>query len=231
MHRLLLVSTLVATAACASAPPPPPLTPQVQPGPAAGATPRRVLVLQASCGSIEFRCPREYIATVDQIVRSSLEFSGYALVSAEQLRNQTRSRHETHEASTTTTESSTTTTVVRPLDFDDRVTTEGATTTTTESSTIVLDGPGFDDLSVTERQEVLAKAGADAVVSIRMIVGALQAGWTPNQNVEVMVKLGVEQGDAMVWASRCMASSNDFSTVTGALENAARCAVYGGTGR
>jgi hypothetical protein len=91
----------------------------------------------------------------------------------------------------------------------------------------VLDGPGFDDLTIDARHAVMEKSGADSVVSVRIVVGGQLGLWVPNQSVEVMVKLGVNQGDTMAWASRCTASSNDFSTVTLALENAARCAMRG----
>jgi hypothetical protein len=96
---------------------------------------------------------------------------------------------------------------------------------------VVLDGPGFEDLSVDERKEVLDKTGADAILSVRIVVGGQIGVWVPNQNVEVMVKLGVNLGDSMAWASRCTASSNEFATVDAALEQAARCAIYGGTGK
>ena len=61
------------------------------------------------------------------------------------------------------------------------------------------------------------------------MVGGKMGVWVPNQNVEVMVRLGVNRGDEMAWASRCTASSNDFSTVSAALEHAARCAMHGAT--
>ena len=94
----------------------------------------------------------------------------------------------------------------------------------------MLDGPGFDDLSIDERHEVLAGSGADGVLVVRIVVGGQVGVWVPNQNVEVTVRLGADQGDVMVWAARCTASSNDFSTVDAALENAARCAIHGATG-
>jgi hypothetical protein len=226
MHRYFILAMLVA---CTR--PAPQLVPQVQPGPAQGAKPARVLVLQTNCGSLEFKCPKNYIATVDTIVRSTLEFSGLKVVNAEDLRLQTRQRHEEHETTETQTSSQSATHVERTLAPDDHITNESQSQSTTEKTTVVLDGPGFDDMTPAERDEVMAQAGADGVLVVRVVVGAMELGWTPNQNVEVMVRLAVNKGDTMAWASRCMASSNDFSTVTAALENAARCAVYGGTGR
>jgi hypothetical protein len=230
LPRFALSVVFVALAACT--PTPPALVPQVQAGPAVGVRPNRVLVLQAACGSVEYRCPKEYGHTVDTIVRSGLEFAGFGVVDSEALRTQTRQRHEEHTTVTTGETSQSHTDVEQDLNpFDTHTTTTGQTTSQTETDFVVLDGPGFEDLSVDERHQVLAKSGADAVVSVRIVVGGQVGMWTPNQNVEVMVKLGVNQGDAMAWASRCMASSNDFSTVTAALENAARCAIHGATAR
>jgi len=219
------------TACVPAAQQPPVLHPEVQQGPASSAKPNRVLVLHAACGSVEYKCPREYLDTVDVIVRGGLEFAGLGLVESDTLRNQTRQRHEEHSSTTTTNDSQSTTKVVRPLDFDDSVASNHHSNSTTQTSLVVLDGSGFEDLSVDERRDVLAKSGADAVLSVRIVVGGQIGVWVPNQNVEVMVKLGVNMGDSMAWASRCTASSNDFSTVTAALENAARCAIYGGTGK
>jgi hypothetical protein len=222
---------VIAVAACAPRTPPV-LVPQVQGGPANGARPTRVLVLQASCGSVEYRCPQEFGQTVDSIVRGGLEFAGYSVVGSEQLRAQTRQRHEEHTATSDTSSRGSHTDVEHDLDpFDEHTTTTDHRELRTEHHLIVLDGPDFEDLSVAERHQVLASSGADSVVSVRIVVGGQTGVWRANQHVEVMVKLGVDHGDAMAWASRCMASSNDFSTVSAALENAARCAIHGGTGR
>ena len=72
----------------------------------------------------------------------------------------------------------------------------------------------------------------DWLVVTRVIVGAQQGlvPTQPYQTVEVMVRLAVNRGDTMAWASRCAATSSDAMTVTTALEQAARCAVFGGTG-
>jgi hypothetical protein len=227
-HRSLLVLGLVG--ACTPARPPA-LHPDVQHGPASGVKPNRVLVLQAACGSVEAKCPNEYIDVVDAIVRGGLEFSGLNLVESEKLRNQTRERHEEHDSSTSTKTSQTDTTIEHPILFDEHSHVTNHTTTADEHSKIVLDGSGFEDLSIDERHEVVAKSGADAVVVVRIVIGGQVGVWVPNQNVEVMVKLGVNQGDSMAWAARCTASSNDFTTVNAALENAARCAIYGATGK
>jgi len=220
----------LALVACAPTPPPA-LFPQVQSGPAASVHPNRVLVLQASCGSIEYHCPAEFAKTVDTIVRSGLEFAGYAVVDSESLRKDTRQRHEEHTTADAASSSQTHVDDEHDLNpFDNHTTTTSSSTSHSNSSLVVLDGAGFEDLSVDDRHETLGKSGADAVASVRIVIGGQMGAWTPNQNVEVMVKLGVNQGDSMAWASRCSASSNDFSTVTAALENAARCAMHGATG-
>lgn len=231
LFSALVLSSLAAAGACTAQRQPPVLHPQVQPGPAANAMPSRILVLPAACGSVEAPCPQSYVTAVDTIVRGGLEFVGHNVVESEALLNQTRQRHEEQDTKTTMESRQSQTDYERALGFDETVTSQSSGTTVETNRRVVLDGPTFEDLSVTERHEVLAKAGADAVVSTRIIVGGQIGVWTPNQNVEVMVKLGVQQGDAMAWASRCLASSNDFSSVDAALEAAARCAIYGATGR
>ena len=207
------------------------LRPQVQLGPASHEQANKVLALSATCGSVEFECPEEYVAVVDGIVRSTMDFAGYTLVEPRTLRAETRDRQETHEKEVVESESASTTKVDRTLDFDDNIDSRHSSRTTRTHSVTVLSGSNFEDLDVATRKQVLADAGADSVLTVRIVVGAEVGVWAPNQNVEVMVKLGVEGGDSMAWASRCIASSNDFSTVNAALENAARCAVYGGTSR
>jgi hypothetical protein len=226
----LAIAAGLLAAACAARPAPV-LYPEVQRGPAAGASPRKVLVLTASCGSMEYRCPREHTDTVDGIVRNALDLAGYALVAAETLRHHTRQRHETHEHERTTDQASSSSHDERTLAPDRRFHSEQASVTERQSSVVVLDGPGFEDLTVAERRQVIAEAGADAVVTVRVVVGASTGVWSPNQTAEVLVKLALDGGETMAWAARCQASSNDFASVTAALEHATRCAMRGATGR
>ena len=231
MTRLHLLLLSVALAACHEAPPPA-LVPEVQPGPAAGAHPGRVLVLAATCGSVEYHCPSDFARTAGTIVKSGLEFAGYTVIDSDGVRLEPRQRHEEHTTVTATSEShDETRTEGNILPVGEHTTSSGVTHDETDTDKIVLDGPGFEDLTVDQRREALARAGADAVLSIRIVVGGTTGVWRPNQNVEVMIKLGVNQGDTMAWASRCVASSNDFTTVTAALEHATRCAVHGATAR
>lgn len=185
--------------------------------------------MPAACGSVETPCPESYLTAVNTIVRGGLEFAGHNVVETEGLLKDTRQRHEEQTTNTTTESSQSRTDYDHPI-FDEAVTHQSSSTRVEQRRHVVLDGPTFEDLSVTDRHQVLQEVGADAVVSVRIVVGGVMGVWVPNQNVEVMVKLGAQQGDAMAWASRCMASSNDFTTVDAALEAAARCAVYGATG-
>ena len=231
LASLVSLASLASLTGCANQRQPPVLYPQVQPGPAAQARPTKILVLPAACGSVETQCPPSYITTVDTIVRGGLEFVGHNLVESETLLNHTRQRHEEQSARTVTDSSDSRSETERTLAFDESVNHQADSVHTEQTRTVTLDGPVFEDLSVTERHELLREVGADAVLSVRIVIGGSIGVWVPNQNVEVMVKLGVAQGDEMAWASRCMASSNDFTTVDAALEAAARCAIYGATGR
>lgn len=210
---------------------PPVLRPEVRYGAGQQIKPARTLVLPASCGSMEARCPREYVDTVDGIVRSSMDFAGYTLISTDELKAETRQRHEEHETETAISDTSASTRVENPFDFDELVENRNHSETTVERSKVVLDGSAFEDLSVSERKAVLAEAGADGVLVVRIVMGAETGVWAPDQTVEVTVKLSVVTGDTMAWAARCSASSNDFSTAAAALENAARCAMDGATSR
>ncbi|HEY4177951.1 MAG TPA: hypothetical protein VGM90_13985 [Kofleriaceae bacterium] len=226
MKRIGIPIALLLAACVAQVRPAP--TPEVQGGPAEGARPGRILVLEPSCGGLEEKCPQTYVRTVDNMVRASLEFKGLAVVDPDHLRLETRQRHETREVADATSHEDTATN----SGFDHSVRSTKDTSSSSEKTTIVLDGPGFDDLTPAERDAALDQAGADSIVVTRVVVGA-QQGWNPNvpnQTVEVMVRLAVNRGDTMVWASRCSASSSEYSTITAALEQATRCAVYGGTG-
>ena len=205
------------------------LHPEVQRGSAA--QPGKVIVLSAQCGSVERRCPDSYSAAVDEIVRSNLEFGGYALIDPTTLQDGTRDRHEVRE-STDVNEKTEAKTSHDTFGVRTGGTTgSGQTWRVTEKKTVVLDGPTFDDLSIEARRSVIARSGADSILTTRIVVGANAGVWSPDQNVEVQVRLGQGPDDTMLWASRCTASSNDFATVNAALESATRCAMMGATGK
>lgn len=226
-----LVSVLLclSTAGCGGAPSAVVLHPEVTRGPATVAAGTRVLALRAFCGSAEYPCPPEYADTVDAIVRGGIERWGYQVVASEQLVKETRARHETRTSETTTDAARVRTDHSTDLSpFNSHTTTDTNRVTRKEGSTVTLDGSTFADLTPDEQREVITSARTDSVLTVRVVVGGQLGVWVPNQNVEVMVKLAAKDGDAMAWASRCTASSNDFATVSGALEHAARCAVQGG---
>ncbi len=191
--------------------------------------PRLVLALDADCGSMEFTCPDQYKGTVDNIVRASMDFVGYNLIPEQQVRPETTKRHETHNKSTKSVSTASNETTDGTLEFE-RTRVRSTTRNEAQStSTIVLEGSRFEDLSVLDREEVLSQVGADAVLTVRIILGANYGSWSTKQIAEVMVKLSGPDG-GMLWASRCAASSENYATLTAALEAATRCAVYGGTG-
>ena len=94
--RATTASLLVLAAACASKQPGAVLAPQAMIGPAAG-PPGRVLVLTASCGSLEAQCRDSWAPAVDAIVTGSLDFHGYNTIDPAALRKDERTRHETEE--------------------------------------------------------------------------------------------------------------------------------------
>ncbi len=116
------------------------------------------------------------------------------------------------------------------MPFDRTVTTGSESERSQQTTTTVLTGASFDDLTVPQQKAVLAEAGADAVVVVRVVIGAHHGAWQ-GQNVEVMAKLAVDSGATMAWASRCNADSGAFANVSAALEHATRCAIQGATGR
>ena len=94
----------------------------------------------------------------------------------------------------------------------------------------MLEGARFEDLTLEDRERLTALAQAGSILTTRIVVGANYSNWTVAQNVEVMVKLASPTTGAMLWSTRCTASSAQFASVDAAIENAARCAVSAFTG-
>lgn len=199
------------------------LHPELRRGPAYGSKVTRVLVAPPTCGSIEHPCPDEYVALVDAIVRSGLEFQGYSALAPDELLLTTRQRTETRDDETVTRSTTTTKTgwIVVPVAEKTRTDSEERTV----KKHIELVGSTFDDLPPAERRALLAEAGASGVATVRLVVGATQGTWSPSQDVEVVVKLTAGDGERMVWASRCIAPSRSFTSARAAIEQAARCAM------
>lgn len=197
----------------------------------------RVLVMSATCGSVEHECRDTWAPAVDELVMTGLEFHGYPTIDPASLRKDERQRTETTVAGETTTvsdSSSTTKTaelvLVIPLLGTTTSDAHSVKVVNSHQKTIVLEGARFEDLTLADRQQLTDAAKADSVLTSRITVGANYSNWRVAQNVEVMLKLASPTSGKMLWSTRCEASSEQFASVDQAIENAARCAVGALTG-
>lgn len=227
-----LALTLVVTSACGGAPARP-LAAESLRGPAAGPS-GRVLVISASCGSLETECRETWAPTVDQIVLGALEFRGYDTIDPASLRKDERVRDERIDESTEKTtvdaksnDEGTAIIGIIPLGGSTQATHQSEVTIRRQRQrTVLLVGAQFDDLVLADKRAVMQLAGATTVATTRVIVGANYGSWNVvAQNVEVVVKLAAADTGDMRWSARCIASSADYSNVEIAIENAARCAA------
>ena len=207
------------------------LHPEVMRGPAAGPS-GKVLVITATCGALETECRNTWAPTVDQIVLGGLEFRGYSTIDPQSLRKDERKRHEhieEHDSKTQHQDSSTgggaALIGVLPFIGGGGSWNTSLTIHSSRHKTVILDGANFDDLRLEDKQALMQMAGASTVATIRVVVGANYGTWSAAQNVEVIVKLAAAETGDMRWASRCIASSQDYPNVENAIENAARCAA------
>jgi hypothetical protein len=199
--------------------------------------PGRVLVMSATCGSIEHECRDTWAPAVDGLVMSGLEFHGYPTIDPASLRKDERVRTETTVAGETATVSDSTTHVTS-ADLVLVIPLLGAATTTSHSvrvvnshqKTVVLEGEQFEDLTLADRQQLTDAAHAGSVLTTRITVGANYGNWSVAQNVEVMIKLASPVTGRMLWSTRCAAGSEQFASIDQAIEQAARCAVGAFTG-
>jgi hypothetical protein len=230
-HRLAMLVFFVSAVAACGTPAQRPLGAQVAVGPAGG-PPGRVLVMSASCGSMESQCRMGWAQSVDGIVVGGLEFHGYATVDPAALRKDEAERTET----TITTESreerqseSASTEVgavfIIPVVASGTSASRSLTIKESREKTVVITGATLEELALPDRQALMALAGAESVLTTRIIVGANYSNWTRAQIVEVMIKLSDARDGAMRWSARCAASSADFASADAAIEGAARCAV------
>ena len=211
------------------------LTTRIKVGAITGPSGRRLVQVQlrmaaALTGQLIWarRCSMEIggLLATDLDTAEAGEFAGYALVQPDQLKLDTRGRTEEIVTMEAQSSSHGSTSYEKTLSRDSTSTSDGSQQSSSRTTTTKLDGSIFEDLSVADRQEVIRQSGADAVATVRVVIGGLQMSWTSgNHNVEVMVKLGVNQGDTMAWASRCIATSEQFTTIEAALEAASRCAM------
>jgi hypothetical protein len=231
--RSTLPASIVVVAACGgtSAAPLRPLHPEAMHGPVAGPA-GRVLVITATCGSLEAECRDTWAPTVDQIVLGALEFRGYDTIDPQTLRKDERKREERIEehnssASNQSSESGGGLGLIGVLPIAGAGGSSSSTITISQSRhrTIILSGANYEDLRLEDKKALMSLAGAGTVATTRVVVGANYGTWKVAQNVEVIVKLAAADTGEMRWSTRCMASSTDYPNVEAAIENAARCAA------
>lgn len=229
----ILAPLLLAACGGAMAPAaqPRPLVAESLRGPAAGPA-GRVLVITATCGSLDTECRNTWAPTVDQIVLGGLEFRGYDTIDPQTLRKDERTRDETiEEIDTKQTHDAAAKAGgggfigLLPVGGGGASKSSSVSITSSRHRTIVLQGANYEDLRLEDKQALLKLAGATTVATTRVVVGANYSAWTVAQNVEVVVKLSAADTGTMRWSVRCMASSVDYPAVEVAIENAARCAA------
>lgn len=229
-HRFLATIVLLAAAACGGQSRQP-LGAQTAIGPAVG-PPGKVLVMSASCGAMESQCRLGWAPAVDSIVVSGLEFHGYATIDPGSLRKDEAQRSETTVTGDSREEhqsegSTSSVGIVGIIPVASTSTSSSASVTIKESreKTVVIEGATIEDLRVEDRQALMSLAGAESVLTTRIVVGASYSVWTKAQVVEVMVKLSDARDGTMRWSARCAASSADYPSADSAIEGAARCVV------
>lgn len=225
---------IIMFAACGS--PPPVLHPQAMRG-EVNDPPGKVLVMSATCGSVEHECRDTWAPAVDGLVVSGLEFHGFATIDPAALRKDEAQRQETtvdSETKSTNDSSSHVTSaevvLVIPIVGVTNSTSHSVSMTKSHQKTVVVEGARFEDLTLEDRQRLTEASQAGSVLTTRITVGANYSNWTVAQNVEVMIKLASPTSGAMLWSTRCSASSDQYASIDAAIENAAKCAVSAFTG-
>ena len=231
MRSTLLPASIVVVAACGGTAPRYPLIAEAMRGPSAGPA-GRLLVMTATCGSLEAECRSAWAPAVDQIVLAALEFRGYDTIDPQTLRKDERKRDERIEehdsdVSNRSRESSGGIGFIGILPIAGAGGSKTANVTISHSRhrTVILSGANYEDLRLEDKKALMSLAGAASVATTRVVVGANHGTWTLAQNVEVIIKLTAADTGDMRWSTRCMASSKGHRNVEAAIEDAARCAA------
>jgi hypothetical protein len=199
--------------------------------------PGKVLVMSATCGSVEHECRDTWAPAVDALVVSGLEFHGLATIDPAALRKDERKREETTVTTDTTTvhdgsshQSGLEVVGIIPIAGRTNSTSHSVTVVESKQKTVRLEGASFEDLTLADRQQLTTLAQAGSVLTTRITVGANYSNWASAQEVQVMLKLASPKTGEMMWSTRCTASSAQFASIDLAIENAARCAITAITG-
>lgn len=162
--------------------------------------PTRVVLLPASCASIEGLCTDAHVTATTQIVAKELSFAGYIVVDAEKLAVDARLKPGVDPA-------------LRAL--GERVLRAG------NKRHI---GATFEDLSPAARSALLVEGQATGTVSVRLTVdneGSL------GRDAEVMLRYGHGDEDALAFVSRCETTVRPGGELTDGFAEAAQCAIAG----
>ncbi len=189
---------LIASVCCVACLPTP--TAETQWGEHFSGKPLRVVLLPASCSSVEGECEDEHVRGVSGITASELEFARYVVTDAEKLVMSARSREDVN---------------VELSRFGEQI---------VELKSRSQVGSVFEDLSPAQRRALLAEAKAEAIVSVKIQLGASKNGQRANQ---VQVRAGLGDGGELAWVTRCSAISawTGSPSLPEALETATHCAL------
>ena len=162
--------------------------------------PARIVLLPASCASLESLCTDAHVTATTQIVGKDLSFAGFLVVDAEKLAVDARLRPNVDPA-------------LRAL--GERVLRAG------NKRQI---GATFEDLAPTARQALLDEGQAQGAVSIRLTIDNES---TFGRDTEVMLRYGHGESDALAFVSRCTVTVGPGGELTEGFAEAAQCALEG----
>jgi hypothetical protein len=162
--------------------------------------PARIVLLPASCASLEGLCIDAHVTATTQIVGKDLSFAGFLVVDAEKLAVDARLRPNVDPA-------------LRAL--GERVLRAG------NKRQI---GMTFEDLAPTARKALLDEGQAQGAVSIRLTIDNESA---LGRDTEVMLRYGHGESDALAFVSRCRVTVRPGGELTEGFAEAARCALEG----